>query len=163
VAIPKSEFSGVRRSTISSEAQIADPRRDDGSRCQNIRSACRRLVERIEQYPPSTVHEAQERSGASTSQIKPIYPGTRACGPAFTMSCHSGDNMMLITAISLAKPGDLLVVSACDHPEQGGFGEMLATARVATKLAGLVTDAGVRDGPAIRNTPAFISSLMGCA
>jgi len=63
----------------------------------------------------------------------------------------------------LAKPGDVLVVSACDHPEQGGFGEMLATARVAKMLAGLVTDAGVRDGPAIRNTPAFISSLMGCA
>ena len=46
--------------------------------------------------------------------MKPIYPGMRAFGPALTMSCHPADNMMLITAISLAKPGDVLVVSAGD-------------------------------------------------
>lgn len=120
------------------------------------------LVERIKQYPPSTLHEAQGRTGALTSRIKPIYPGMRACGPAFTVSCHPGDNMMLITAISLAKPGDVLIVSAGDHPEQGGFGEVLATACVAKGLAGLVTDAGVRDGPAIRNTGFPVFSLGLC-
>src|SRR5260221_14433648 len=110
------------------------------------------LVERIKQFPPSTLHEAQGRSGALTSLIKPIYPGMRACGPALTVSCHPCDNMMLITAISLAKPGDVLVVSAGDHPEQGGFGEVLSTACVAKGIVGLVTDAGVRDGPAGRGT-----------
>src|SRR5260370_39462765 len=110
------------------------------------------LVDRTKQFPPSTLHEAQGRSGALTSRIKPIYPGMRACGPALTVSCHPGDNMMLITAISLAKPGDVLVVSAGDHPEQGGFGEVLSTACVAKGIVGLVTDAGVRDGPAARDT-----------
>jgi 4-hydroxy-4-methyl-2-oxoglutarate aldolase len=110
------------------------------------------LVERIKPFPPSTLHEAQGRSGALTSRIKPIYLGMRACGPALTVSCHPGDNMMLITAISLAKPGDVLVVSAGDHPEQGGFGEVLSTACVAKGIVGLVTDAGVRDGPAVRDT-----------
>ncbi len=108
------------------------------------------LVAQIQKYPPSTLHEAQGRSGALTSRIKPIYPGMRACGPALTVSCHPGDNMMLITAITLAKPGDVLVVSAGDRPEQGGFGEVLATACMAKGIAGLVTDAGVRDGPAVR-------------
>src|SRR5215471_21860731 len=107
------------------------------------------LVREISQYAPATLHEAQGRTGALTSRIKPIYPGMRACGPAFTVSCHPGDNMMLITAISLAKPGDVLIVSAGDHPEQGGFGEVLATACVAKGIVGLVTDAGVRDGSAI--------------
>src|SRR5215471_8976599 len=107
------------------------------------------LVERITQFPPSTLHEAQGRTGALTSRIKPIYPGMRACGPAFTVSCHPGDNMMLITAISLAQPGDVLIVSAGDHPEQGGFGEVLTTACMAKGIVGLVTDAGVRDGSAI--------------
>jgi 4-hydroxy-4-methyl-2-oxoglutarate aldolase len=109
------------------------------------------LTDRIKQYPPSTLHEAQGRKGALTSRIKPIYPGMRACGPALTVSCHPGDNMMLIAAISLAQPGDVLVVSAGDHPEQGGFGEVLTTACMAKGIVGLVTDAGVRDGPAIRN------------
>jgi 4-hydroxy-4-methyl-2-oxoglutarate aldolase len=106
-------------------------------------------VEEISAYAPSTLHEAQGRSGALTSRIKPIYPGMRACGPALTVSCHPGDNLMLITAISLALPGDVLVVSAGDHPEQGGFGEVLTTACMAKGIVGLVTDAGVRDGPAI--------------
>ena len=116
---------------------------------RNFERPAAELVERIKQFPPSTLHEAQGRSGALTSRIKPIYPGMRACGPAFTVSCHPGDNMMLITAISLASPGDILVVSAGDHPEQGGFGEVLSTACMAKGIVGLVTDAGVRDGPAI--------------
>jgi 4-hydroxy-4-methyl-2-oxoglutarate aldolase len=107
-------------------------------------------VAAIAKFTPATLHEAQGRSGALGSRIKPIYPGMRACGPALTARCHPGDNLMLITAISLAQPGDVLVVSAGDHPEQGGFGEVLATACKAKGIVGLVTDAGVRDGPAIR-------------
>src|ERR1700746_669000 len=96
------------------------------------------LVERIKQFPPSTLHEAQGRTGALTSRIKPIYPGMRACGPAVTVSCHPGDNMMLITAISLAKRGDVLVVSAGDHPEQGGFGAVLCARRCVKGSVGVV-------------------------
>ena len=61
-------------------------------------------IEEISKYAPSTLHEAQGRTGALTSRIKPIYPGMRACGPALTASCHPGSNLMLITAISLAQP-----------------------------------------------------------
>jgi 4-hydroxy-4-methyl-2-oxoglutarate aldolase len=107
-------------------------------------------VNAISRFTPATLHEAQGRTGALTSRIKPIYPGMHACGPALTAKCHPGDNIMLITAISLAQPGDVLVVSAGDHPEQGGFGEVLATACKSKGIVGLVTDAGVRDGPAIR-------------
>lgn len=58
--------------------------------------------------------------------------------------------MMLIAAISVAEPGDVLVVSAGDHPQQGGFGEVLATACIAKGIVGLVTDAGARDGTALK-------------
>lgn len=104
----------------------------------------------IGQFTPATLHEAQGRLGALDSRIKPIYPGMRAYGPAVTASCHPGDNLMLITAISVAQPGDVLVVATGDHAEQGGFGEVLATACKARGIAALITDAGVRDGPAIK-------------
>jgi 4-hydroxy-4-methyl-2-oxoglutarate aldolase len=117
---------------------------------RNFERPSSELVKGIGIYSPATLHEAQGRSGAVDSRIKPIYPGMRACGPALTVSCHPGDNLMLITAISLAQPGDVLVVSAGDHPQQGGFGEVLATASMAKGIAALVTDAGVRDGAAVR-------------
>jgi 4-hydroxy-4-methyl-2-oxoglutarate aldolase len=107
------------------------------------------LVKTIQPYSPATLHEAQGRTGALSSRIKPIYPGMRACGTAFTVKCHPGDNLLLITAISLAQPGDILVVSASDHAEQGGFGEVLTTACMARGIVGLVTDGSVRDGSAI--------------
>ena len=54
------------------------------------------------------------------------------------------------------------MVSAGDHPEQGGFGEVLSTACVAKGIVGLVTDAGVRDGPAVRDTGFNVFSYGLC-
>jgi 4-hydroxy-4-methyl-2-oxoglutarate aldolase len=108
------------------------------------------LVAEISRFGPATLYEAQGRIGAVDSRIKPIYPGMQACGPALTVSCHPVDNMMLIAAIGLAQKGDILVVSAGDRPQQGGFGEVLTAACMAKGVAALVTDAGVRDGTAIR-------------
>jgi 4-hydroxy-4-methyl-2-oxoglutarate aldolase len=109
------------------------------------------LVSAIGQYSPATLHEVQGRLGAVDSRIKPTYPGMRACGPALTVSCHAADNIMLIAAIGLASPGDVLVVAAGDRPQQGGFGEVLATACMAKGIVALVTDAGTRDGAAVRD------------
>ncbi len=109
------------------------------------------VLEEIAKYPPATLHEAQGRRGAFDSRLKPIYPGMRLCGPAVTASCQPGDNLMLQVALSLAQPGDVLVVTFGGHAEQGGFGEVLATACQARSIAGLVTDGGVRDGQALRD------------
>ncbi|WP_417718538.1 4-carboxy-4-hydroxy-2-oxoadipate aldolase/oxaloacetate decarboxylase [Salipiger sp.] len=110
---------------------------------------------------PATIHEAQDRIGALDPAIKPVKPGLTVCGPAFTVRCTPGDNMMLIAAIGTAKPGDVLVVSAGGLQMQGGFGEVLATACVSRGIAGLVIDAGVRDGAAIRKLgfPVFSTGL----
>jgi 4-hydroxy-4-methyl-2-oxoglutarate aldolase len=110
---------------------------------------------------PATIHEAQDRIGALDPTIKPVKPGLTLCGPAFTVQCTPGDNMMLIAAIGTAQPGDVLVVSAGGLREQGGFGEVLATACKSRGLAGMVIDAGVRDGAAIREMgfPVFSTGL----
>lgn len=110
---------------------------------------------------PATIHEAQDRIGALDPTIKPVKPGLTVCGPAFTVRCTPGDNMMLIAAIGTAKPGDVLVVSAGGLREQGGFGEVLATACMSRGIAGMIIDASVRDGAAIREMgfPVFSTGL----
>ncbi len=84
------------------------------------------------------------------------------CGPALTAACHIGDNLMIFEAISLAQPGDVLVMSAGNNHEQGGFGEVLATACSARKIAAFVVDAGVRDGSALRTLGLPVFSLGLC-
>ena len=102
-------------------------------------------IEAIGKFSPATIHEAQGKLGAIDARIKPIQPGLQLCGPAITAKCHIGDNLMIFEAINLAQPGDVLVVSAGDNPDQGGFGDVLAAACIGKGIAGLVIDAGVRD------------------
>ena len=119
-------------------------------------------IEAIGKFSPATIHEAQGKLGAIDARIKPIQPGLQLCGPAITAKCHIGDNLMIFEAINLAQPGDVLVVSAGDNPDQGGFGDVLAAACIGKGIAGLVIDAGVRDGRGLRGLKCPVFSLGLC-
>ena len=119
-------------------------------------------IEAIGKFSPATIHEAQGKLGAIDARIKSIQPGLQLCGPAITAKCHIGDNLMIFEAINLAQPGDVLVVSAGDNPDQGGFGDVLAAACIGKGIAGLVIDAGVRDGRGLRAIKFPVFSLGLC-
>lgn len=103
------------------------------------------LVAQLAEYSSATIHEAQGRRGAMTSEIKPIDRSMSFCGPAVTVVCAPQDNLMLQVAIHYARAGDVLVVSAGEFKEAGTFGDVLGTAMHSKGLAALVTDSGVRD------------------
>jgi 4-hydroxy-4-methyl-2-oxoglutarate aldolase len=119
-------------------------------------------IEALSKFSPATIHEAQGKLGALDYQIKPIKPGLKLCGPAITAECHIGDNLMIFEAINLAKPGDVLVVNGGNNPNQGGFGDVLAAACVGRGIAGLVINAGVRDGRGLREIGFPVFSLGLC-
>jgi 4-hydroxy-4-methyl-2-oxoglutarate aldolase len=95
---------------------------------------------------PATLHEAAGKTGALPSQLKPVHPAFRLCGPAFTVSGPGLDNLWLHRALVLAQPGDVLVAHVGGFYEAGYWGEVMSTMARERGLAGVVIDGCVRDG-----------------
>ena len=112
---------------------------------RNIHRPDADVVRLLGELGVATVHEAQRRTGLMRPYMRPLYPGARLAGPAVTVSCHPGDNMMIHAAVEVCKPGDVLVVAPVSESSDGMFGELLGISCQVRGIAGLVVDAGVRD------------------
>jgi 4-hydroxy-4-methyl-2-oxoglutarate aldolase len=106
------------------------------------------LAERLSTLDTATLYE----SGASatmTPDIKILSGDRRLAGPALTVMCHPGDNLMIHVAVARAQAGAVIVVQTQDA-SYGVWGEVLTVAAMARGVAGLVVDGSVRDLGAIR-------------
>ncbi|MEX3859945.1 4-carboxy-4-hydroxy-2-oxoadipate aldolase/oxaloacetate decarboxylase [Paraburkholderia sp. BR10923] len=103
------------------------------------------VVEAARNVPAAALHEAGGKIGVLPTSIRPVAPGFRICGTAFTVHSPGGDNLWLHRAILAAKPGDVLVVYANGAYDHGYWGEVMTTAAKVRGLAGLVIDGCVRD------------------
>lgn len=93
----------------------------------------------------ATAHEAAGRIGLLDPGIRPVQEGARVAGPAVTVLCAPGDNIMIHAAVEVVRPGDVLVVATTTPSTDGMFGELLATSFMARGCRALVVDAGIRD------------------
>jgi len=117
--------------------------------CKESRKVDAALVEKFRPLAVATVYEASGRKGFIESAIKPAARGIRICGPALTVQCAPGDNLMLHKALQCASAGDVLVAGVGEEPEYGYWGALMATAGMAKGLGGLAIDGCVRDSAEI--------------
>lgn len=120
------------------------------------------LVDSLGAMGSATLHEAMGQRGALPSTIKPIYPGMKIAGPALTVDGKPGDNLMVHYAITLAQPGDVLVVDFKGYLESGPWGDVMTTAAMAKGITGLVVNGCVRDAESCREMGFAICSLGTC-
>jgi 4-hydroxy-4-methyl-2-oxoglutarate aldolase len=114
-------------------------------------------IERASKLSAATIFEANYQSGMMDPKIRGIYREAKVFGRALTVNCHVGDNLMIHKAVTVGRPGDVMVVSIGNDDESGAWGEILTTAAMARGIIGLIIDGGVRDVEAIerRGFPVF--------
>lgn len=107
------------------------------------------ICKRLRALGAATVYEAQGATGALDSGIKPLDPGTRMAGPAFTVDMRPADNLMLHYALLKVRPGQVLVVDCKGFLEAGPWGDVLTAQAMKLGVAGLLIHGAVRDAESI--------------
>jgi len=95
--------------------------------------------------PTTTLADLLERSQIMDIGIRPLWtPVGRLAGPAYTVRCVPGDNLMLHAAIYRAEPGSVIVVEPGDLDYALAGGNVCAVAQ-RRGVAGFVVDGLIRD------------------
>lgn len=114
---------------------------------------------------PAQVADCMSRLGAMDAGVRPVWANPRVIGAALTAWCHAGDNLMIHKALSLAVPGDILVVNT-QGAGNSGFGELLATSAMKAGVRAVIVDGTVRDAEALQSMglPVYARGLCpnGC-
>jgi 4-hydroxy-4-methyl-2-oxoglutarate aldolase len=102
-----------------------------------VRQAC--------EYQAAILADVAGRRGALHGRIQPLRPSMKVAGTALTVEVRPGDNLMIHAAISLAKPGDVLVIDGKADQTAALMGTIMMTACQKLGIAGVVVDGAVRD------------------
>ncbi|HEX3061261.1 MAG TPA: RraA family protein, partial [Usitatibacter sp.] len=91
------------------------------------------------------------RRGTLHGRIAALAPEMKLAGPAFTIEVRGGDNLMIHTAMTLAKPGDILVIDGKGDRTCALMGAIMINACRQLKLGGVVMDGAARDTLELRD------------
>ncbi|WP_427920990.1 RraA family protein [Streptomyces sp. cg40] len=116
----------------------------------------------FEDIPTTTLAELLGRERVMDIGIRPLWgPQPRFAGPAFTVRCPPGDNLMLHAAIYRAQPDSIVVVESGDLDYALAGGNVCAIAQ-RRGIAGFVVDGVIRDLGEVRASgfPVFARGVI---
>lgn len=96
---------------------------------------------------PTTIVSDCLGGGAGAVGLRPFHgdPSLRLCGVALTVRVRPGDNLMLHKALTLARPGDVVVVDGAGETSYALAGGLMRLAALSRGVVGLVVDGALRD------------------
>jgi RraA family protein len=116
---------------------------------QRRRQVSTQLVDAFRGLPVANISDCMARMTAGGPRLRPMHKGGPLAGPALTVRCRPGDNLMIHKALTLAKPGDVIVVDAGGDLTNALFGEIMVATAVKIGVAGVVLNGAVRDSEEI--------------
>ncbi len=108
------------------------------------------VVKRASSFQAAILADVAGRRGTLSGRIAPVSPEMKCAGPAFTIEVRPGDNLMIHAAMTLAKPGDILVIDGKGDRTCALMGAIMINACKQLKLGGVVIDAAIRDSLELR-------------
>jgi RraA family protein len=101
------------------------------------------------------------RTAAMDARIKSLAEGMKIVGPALTVRVPPTDNLMIHKALTLIKPGDVLVIEGGGNHSWALLGFLMVSTAQKLGVAGIVADGCVRDAQEIRKSgfPVFSAGL----
>jgi 4-hydroxy-4-methyl-2-oxoglutarate aldolase len=120
------------------------------------------IVNGFKGIPTGVVGDCMGRCNSMTADMKPAWPGATVVGPALTVRTFPADNLMIHKAVTLAKPGDVLLVNAGGYKDYAVFGDLLGLSCKVHQLAGIVIDGASRDADGMRaiEFPVFARAIL---
>ena len=107
------------------------------------------LREAFDRVSTPNVTDAMHRKGAMFGITGRTGPGTRAVGPALTVSTANGDWAKPVEAIEKAEPGSMIVIDA-GGGDIGLWGELASWSCSTKGISGTIIDGAARDIDEIR-------------
>lgn len=104
-----------------------------------------RTCSQLARLGTATVYEASGREGLIDAELIQVIAGSRAAGPARTVVCGQGDNLMVHAAMARLRPGEVLVLTMPEPAPVALVGELLATQAKVHGAVAVLVDASVRD------------------
>lgn len=108
-------------------------------------------IKEFTQYGVATVYEAAGRRGLIDIPLVQLIPGSKVVGPARTVRCGQGDNLMVHAVMEQVQPGEVLVLTMPEPEPFALIGELLATQALVHQAAGILVDAAARDTEELRS------------
>ncbi|MBH67020.1 MAG: aldolase [Rhodospirillaceae bacterium] len=97
------------------------------------------------------VVDCMDGRGAMDHRIKPLDASiATVCGPALTCFAYPADNLGVLAALHISRPGDIIVCANDSYSETATIGDLVCGMMKNKGVAGYVTDGMVRDQEGIR-------------
>lgn len=118
-------------------------------------------LRRLAVLSTADVGDALGRMGVVDAAIKPVWPGARFVGRAYTVWTRGGDNLLVHQALQRIGPGDALVVNGQGDVTRAVLGDRMAGKLLEQGGVGVVVDGAVRDATALQamGAPVFARAV----
>jgi RraA family protein len=103
------------------------------------------LIERLRKYSAPELCDGMIVYSAMDYHIKPMVTRQKIVGPAITLKLMMGDSLLVTKAISVAKPGDVIVIDGRGSGNNALWGDHRSLVCKKLGLAGVVMDGAFRD------------------